>query len=327
MSGMAVPELTLYDLAGANPSVRFSPHCWKTRMALAHKGIAARFEPWRFADRLKNASVTRVPVLLHGGQPISDSWRIAHHLDEVFPDRPLFERNTEGVTRFVNSWADSLIPILARVIVLDVFYSLDSGDQPYFRETRERFLGGPLESIVADQPGRLRDFRLALESLRQTITRQPFVNVPEPGYADYCAFGLFMWGRCCSQAELSHLRAKVLHQEGADRWRSRLGNETRHGNSSHDGHVVAVPKDRKRDGRPGDRLDTNTRPIENQRQCHDGPSAPQNPRAQRDEARGRQHGPKRVVKSTDGNFDRASSDLGRADECSQCDRRRERDVP
>jgi glutathione S-transferase len=171
-------------------------------MALAHKGIAARFEPWRFADRVKNASITRVPVLLHGEKLISDSWRIAQHLEEVFPDRPLIQRGTEGVTRFVNSWADSLIPILARLIVLDVFHSLDSGDQRYFREARERFLGGTLESIVADQPGRLRDFRLALDPLRQTIKRQPYVHGSEPGYSDYCAFGLFMWARCCSQIEL-----------------------------------------------------------------------------------------------------------------------------
>lgn len=202
MRVMADPELVLYDLAGANPRVRFSPHCWKIRMALAHKGIVARFDPWRFADRLKNASVIRVPVLLHGERRIPDSWRIAHHLDEVFPDRPLFEPGTVGLTRFVNSWADSLIPILARLIVLDVFHSLDAGDQSYFRETRERFFGGSLESIVADQPGRLRDFRLALEPLRQTIKRQPFVSGAEPGYADFCAFGLFIWGRCCSQIEL-----------------------------------------------------------------------------------------------------------------------------
>jgi glutathione S-transferase len=216
MWGMAKPELVLYELAGANPSVRFSPHCWKIRMALAHKGIVARFEAWRFADRLKNTSVTRVPVLLHGEKLVSDSWRIAHHLDEVFPGRPLFERSTEGLTRFVNGWADSLIPILARLIVLDVFHSLDSGDQPYFRETRERFLGGSLESIVADQPGRLRDFRLALEPLRQTIKRQPFVSGPEPGYADHCAFGLFMWGRGCSQIEL------LAADDPLNSWRERL---------------------------------------------------------------------------------------------------------
>ena len=39
--------ITLYDLAGAETDRRFSPFCWRTRMALAHKGLAfeARYDP------------------------------------------------------------------------------------------------------------------------------------------------------------------------------------------------------------------------------------------------------------------------------------------
>ena len=33
------PDLTLYDLAGADASLRFSPHCWKIHMALAHGAV------------------------------------------------------------------------------------------------------------------------------------------------------------------------------------------------------------------------------------------------------------------------------------------------
>ena len=29
----------MHDLAGADPAVRFSPYCWRVRMALAHKGL------------------------------------------------------------------------------------------------------------------------------------------------------------------------------------------------------------------------------------------------------------------------------------------------
>src|SRR5436190_7008774 len=31
--------ITLYDLAGAEAERRFSPFCWRTKMALAHKGL------------------------------------------------------------------------------------------------------------------------------------------------------------------------------------------------------------------------------------------------------------------------------------------------
>jgi hypothetical protein len=33
--------IKLYDLAGAELDQRFSPYCWRTRMALAHKGTLA----------------------------------------------------------------------------------------------------------------------------------------------------------------------------------------------------------------------------------------------------------------------------------------------
>ena len=36
---MPAAKLSLYELAGADRELRFSPHCWKTRMALAHKGL------------------------------------------------------------------------------------------------------------------------------------------------------------------------------------------------------------------------------------------------------------------------------------------------
>ena len=31
--------VVMYDLACANESVRFSPYCWRVKMALAHKGV------------------------------------------------------------------------------------------------------------------------------------------------------------------------------------------------------------------------------------------------------------------------------------------------
>jgi len=31
--------ITLYDLAGAEAERRFSPFCWRTKMALAHKDL------------------------------------------------------------------------------------------------------------------------------------------------------------------------------------------------------------------------------------------------------------------------------------------------
>ena len=42
--------IILHDLAGADPALRFSPYCWRTKLALAHKGLAVTTLPWRFRD-------------------------------------------------------------------------------------------------------------------------------------------------------------------------------------------------------------------------------------------------------------------------------------
>ena len=42
--------IVLYDLCGADKDFRFSPACWRTTMALAHKGLDFETVPTRFTD-------------------------------------------------------------------------------------------------------------------------------------------------------------------------------------------------------------------------------------------------------------------------------------
>jgi glutathione S-transferase len=81
--------ITLYDLAGAEADRRFSPFCWRTRMALAHKGLDVETVPWCFTekDRLPQPSVGRVPVIVDGDRVVHDSTAIADYLEQSYPDR------------------------------------------------------------------------------------------------------------------------------------------------------------------------------------------------------------------------------------------------
>jgi glutathione S-transferase len=218
---MTASEVTLYELAGADPELRFSPHCWKVLMALAHKGLAATRVPLRFSDRDKIAfsGQSLVPVLTHGAETVTDSWRIAIYLEERFPERPSLFGGSEAVavTRFVNSWADTaLVPAVARVILLELYGCLDEVDRDYFRSSRESRFGMPLEAVVADQPGRLKDLRRALHPIRQMLKSQDFIGGASPAYADYCVFGMFMWARCSSTTEL------IEPDDPISLWRERL---------------------------------------------------------------------------------------------------------
>ena len=41
----------LYELRGRDDRLRFSPFCWRARLALAHKGIEAELVPMLFTDK------------------------------------------------------------------------------------------------------------------------------------------------------------------------------------------------------------------------------------------------------------------------------------
>lgn len=74
--GYRVANIRHYDLAGADPERRFSPFCWRTKLALAHKGLPVETIPWRFTDKdvIAFSSQGRVPVLVDGDKTVFDSW-------------------------------------------------------------------------------------------------------------------------------------------------------------------------------------------------------------------------------------------------------------
>jgi len=199
--------LKMYDLAGADPLLRFSPYCWRTRMALAHKGLEVETIPWRFTDKdaIAMSDQGRVPVLIDGDKVIHDSWDIACYLDEAYPDRPaLFgSADAKGAALFIRRWCEGqLHPALARLIVADIVEILHDKDVEYFRSSREKALGASLEEFCAEQETNLKRLHDVLMPFRLTVKDRPFVGGDEPAYADYIVFGALQWARCSSPQNL-----------------------------------------------------------------------------------------------------------------------------
>ena len=212
---------TLYDLAGADPDLRFSPYCWRARLALAHKGLEVETVPWRFTEKdvIAFSGQGTVPVLIDGETTVGDSWAIAVYLEERYPDRPSLFGGPSGVapTRFVNAWADTILnPGIVRLILADIFAVLHDKDKAYFRQTREQRFGIPLEQVSADRDSRLPAFRQTLEPLRGMLQRQPYLGGELPIYADYIVLGSFQWARCVSSFEL------LEPDDPIAAWRARL---------------------------------------------------------------------------------------------------------
>jgi glutathione S-transferase len=200
-------DMKLYDLAGAEDDRRFSPYCWRVKMALKHKGLEFETVPWRFTEKeaIAFSGSTTVPVLVDGKQAIADSWAIALYLDEVYPSRPrLFEGSeSRALTDFFAQWAvRTLHPALLRVIVLDAFGKLHEKDRAYFRQSREKRFGRTLEEHAADPKAQLAAFRGALEPVRPVLVQNAFVCGFGPGFADYVLFGVFQWARAVSPTRL-----------------------------------------------------------------------------------------------------------------------------
>jgi glutathione S-transferase len=213
--------IKLYDLAGAESERRFSPFCWRTKMALAHKGLEVETIPYRYADKptIAFAGAERVPVIVDGERPVADSWNIAAYLEDQYPERPsLFGGDGgRGAARYVNSWADVVLnAALARLLVLDILNQLEPGDRAYFRESREQRLGRTLEAFAADGAGNLAALRNALEPLRVTLAVQPFIGGEAPLYTDYIVFGSLQWAR-----SIGHTRL-LEPGDPVEAWRARL---------------------------------------------------------------------------------------------------------
>lgn len=213
-------DLELFDLAGRDPAVRFSPYCWRIKLALAHKGLSATTEPVRFCDKDKIAFSGQglVPVLRARDNVVSDSWRIALWLDETYPQSPLFEGpQAIGLANFVRAWSQaSLTMPVFKTIILDLYNSLDPADREYFRSSREKCFGTTLEAFRVDPEQGRGEIARALAPMREALGAQDFLSGAAPSFADYCAFGPFMWARSVSPIEL------LAQDDPVHGWRERM---------------------------------------------------------------------------------------------------------
>lgn len=196
----------LYDLAGRDPDVRFSPYCWRVRMALAHKALPVTTIPWRFTDKsaIEFAHTTLVPVLVDDTHTIADSMAIADYLDARYPERPLFDSPAvRGLANFVRHWTESVVfPGVLEQILVDIPPALAPCDLEYFRTSRERRIGKSLEAFCANRDASLPVFLQQLTPLRLSLSGQHFLCGSRAQFPDYIVFGAFQWARCVSAREI-----------------------------------------------------------------------------------------------------------------------------
>ena len=214
-------SLKLFELVGSDETRPFSPFCWRTRMALAHKGLSAASIPWRFTEKSAIAAhgSEKVPVLLDGDNAVIDSWVIANYLEDAYPDRPSLFGGDGGraMSRMLNWWGDiTVVGGMFPLIVADIPGHLAPADAAYFRTSREARFGKPLEEVTANRDTTVVGFRKSLDPLRLTLKSQLFLGGTQPNYADYIMFGGFQWARAVSPFKL------LEDSDPVYAWRERL---------------------------------------------------------------------------------------------------------
>ncbi|MEX2449328.1 MAG: glutathione S-transferase N-terminal domain-containing protein [Rhodospirillales bacterium] len=196
---MAEPSIKLYDLAGADPDLRFSPPCWRIKMTLAHKGIPFETVPWRFTDKdvIAFSGQGRVPVLVCGGREVHESWDIARYLDETYPDKPVMgDAAARAAARFVKAWVETVVqPVIRPLVLEDIYDCIHEKDKDYFLESRTKAMGGPIEQWCPDRLAARAAVDAALKPLAETLSDVTYLGGNEPNFSDYIVFSVLQWAR------------------------------------------------------------------------------------------------------------------------------------
>lgn len=194
--------IELYELGGVDDR-RYSNFSWRTRLALAHKGLAFSTHPVCLTDKAAFAfsGGTTVPVIRDGDVVVRDSWQIAEHLERAYPDRPsLFGGPTgQALCRFFNGWVDrTVVPAAFATLACDAIHVQDPVDRAYFAASVEKFTGATPDALKAQQPRNVERLQKAMDPARAVLKRQAFVGGDAPCYADHALASVLQWARIVS---------------------------------------------------------------------------------------------------------------------------------
>ncbi len=197
--------VTFYELVGEGQN-NFSPWCWPVRMALWHKKIDFETVPLKFTQisSIDQGQYKTLPLIKHNMQYVVDSVAIALHLDAHFLEKDaLFSSEKEkNYAVFVKNFcASCLTNNISRLIVYDVYQTLYDDDKPYFRQSREKYFGQPLEDVQSQyrQLNLLEEvLHKNLRPLTMTLKQQDYLGGMKPSFLDYQIYGVLKWADMCS---------------------------------------------------------------------------------------------------------------------------------
>ena len=189
MSGRPI----LYERAGLD-GLCPSPVCWRTRIALALKGVDAERRAMRFADVDRLAEITggrTVPVLAVDGSMVVGSDAIAARLDAMASDgMPLMRGDAAAVgADLEREFSNRIGPLVGA----DFVRRLLPEDRDYYKQSREARFGKTFEELETLRPGLELDLAFSLGRLEPQLDEHRYLGGDEIGWIDVVVYTYLAW--------------------------------------------------------------------------------------------------------------------------------------
>lgn len=183
----------LYERAGVD-GLCPSPICWRVRIALALKGVAADRRAFSFSevDTLANLTGSRtVPVLVVDDTPIVESHAIAAHLDAMVPEGPRLFGDT-GATAG-GDLERELSTRIGPLVGADFLRRLLPEDRAYYQQSREAKYGKTFEELEGLRGGLELDIAFSIGRLEPRLEDQRYLAGDAVGWVDIVAYTYLSW--------------------------------------------------------------------------------------------------------------------------------------
>jgi len=202
------PLVRFYDISGPKP---WSPSCWRTRYALNYKRIPYTVTKISYPDikpiaekllpsmeGLK-ATAPIIEILAPPYAALNDSTPIAELLNQRFTEEDGY-RELKGIeeTKKYEEDTSNRHPAILRWVCYDVWANAldeNDGSKEYFRSTREKKWGCPLEDILEVMGGGeeavIQDLKVQWLKLKERMSGED--GKGEPTYLDFYEASLVRW--------------------------------------------------------------------------------------------------------------------------------------